>query len=368
MRVLSIVTLVSPSGEYGGPVRVALNQAAALAGRGHEVRVAGGQRGWDGAPPAVVDGVPTSLFPVRTVLPGTGFAGLAAPGLQRALPALTAGIDMVHVHVARDLVTLPVAAWLARHQIPYVLQTHGMIDASRNPLAAPLDALVTRKVLRRARRVFYLTSREQQDVTHVAGPGLTLEELPNGVPTATGSPGRAGSEVLYLARLAARKRPVMFVRMARLLLDRFPGASFRLVGPDGGEASAVAAAITAAQDPRISWEGPADPAVTGERMARASVYVLPSVDEPYPMSVLEAMALGLPVVVTDSCGLAPLVRVCGGGIVVDDSLEALTEAVAALLSDPDEATAMGLRGRRHVQEHLSMTEIARRLENAYSGG
>ena len=43
-------------------------------------------------------------------------------------------------------------------------------------------------------------------------------------------------------------------------------------------------------------------------MAAASVYVLPSVREPYPMSVLEAMSVGLPVVVSADCGLAPLVE------------------------------------------------------------
>ena len=365
MRILVLVTLISPTGEYGGPVRVALNQAAALAARGHDVLVAGGQRGWGAAPPMVVEGVRTTLFPVRTLLPGAGFAGLAAPGLLRALPALTREVDQVHVHVARDLVTLPAVAWLRRHGIPYVLQTHGMIDPSANPLSIPLDALVTRRALRGARRVFYLTPRERKDLERVAGPQLHLEELPNGVPVSPLAAGHARNEVLYLARLAVRKRPLIFVEMARRLLDRFPTTEFRLVGPDGGEGPAVRSALVAADDERISWEGPLEPALTIGRMRRAAVYVLPSVDEPYPMSVLEAMASGLPVVITETCGLAGLVRACGGGLVVDESLDALTEAVASLLADPEASLRMGTAGRDHVQRHLSMTAIAEQLEAAY---
>jgi glycosyltransferase involved in cell wall biosynthesis len=62
-------------------------------------------------------------------------------------------------------------------------------------------------------------------------------------------------------------------------------------------------------------------------MAAASVFVLPSVRETYPMSVLEAMSVGLPVVVTDDCGLAPLVDRTQCGVVTDPGARALAAAV-----------------------------------------
>ena len=94
----------------------------------------------------------------------------------------------------------------------------------------------------------------------------------------------------------ARKRPLVFVDMAKTLLDEGLDARFTLVGPDEGEGSALRTALK--DDPRISWEGALDPAEIPQRMAAASIYVLPSVREPYPMSVLEAMSVGLPVVVS----------------------------------------------------------------------
>ena len=76
-------------------------------------------------------------------------------------------------------------------------------------------------------------------------------------------------------------------------------------------------------------------------MSQAGVYVLPSIDEPYGMSVLEAMSVGLPVVITESCGLASLVRTTGSGVVTDPSLEGLVEGVRAIISDPAAARRMG---------------------------
>jgi glycosyltransferase involved in cell wall biosynthesis len=102
-----------------------------------------------------------------------------------------------------------------------------------------------------------------------------------------------------------------------------------------------------------------------ERMRRATVYVLPSVDEPYPMSVLEAMSVGLPVVVTDTCGLASFVRDHDAGLVTDDTVEGLADAVRTLLADPDRAAAMGARGGSAVRSERSMAAIAQRLETFY---
>jgi 2-polyprenyl-3-methyl-5-hydroxy-6-metoxy-1,4-benzoquinol methylase len=84
------------------------------------------------------------------VRPGAGFAGLGAPGLSGWFRRNRTDFEVVHIHFGRDLVVLPVALAARRHGIAYVLQTHGMVTPSDHPLAAPLDAVWTRKVLRHA--------------------------------------------------------------------------------------------------------------------------------------------------------------------------------------------------------------------------
>lgn len=368
LRILSVVTLVSPLGEYGGPLRVAVNQATALKELGHDVVIAGGVRGYEHEAPTSLGQVPAVLFPVTQLLPGTGFAGLAAPGLWRWFARHCGEFDVVHIHAARDLVTLPVARLAALKKVPYVLQTHGMIDPSSNPLARPLDALLTRPVLRRARSALHLTDVEAAGLVAVGGDRLRLVQLPNGVPLQDAGAAQVTVQVLYLARLAPRKRPLYFVEAAVQLSRRYPGTEFLMIGPDEGEGPAVREAIAAAAATgvSISWAGGVAPEETVQHMRRASIYVLPSVDEPYPMSVLEAMSLGLPVVVTDSCGLAGAIERTGAGLVVDDSLDALVSSVARMLDDAELRTAMGRSGRTHVREQLSMTSIARQLEALYS--
>ena len=317
MRIIHVLTLVTPDGEYGGPLRVALNQVAGLRAAGHEVILAAGAQGFGRDLPSRYAGVDVTLFPAYQALPGTGFAGLVSPGLTRFLHRWGATADVAHVHLARDLTGLPAALTLQSRGVPYVAQTHGMIDASDSPLAGPLDAVMTRRALRGARRVLGLTERELDDL-RVVDPSLTeLEVLHNGVPATSlrAAPAEGAPEVLYLARMAPRKRPVEFVRAAQVLARRHPLATFALVGPDEGEAERVLHLLAEDDaDGRIRYEGALPPAEALARMTRSAVYVLPAVDEPYGMTLVEAMSVGLPTVCVDDCGLAPLVRATGGAV------------------------------------------------------
>lgn len=364
MRVLSVVTLVTPTGAYGGPVRVAANQARALRERGHDVTVMAGSTGFGRTPPGDLDGVPVQLFGAHRLVPRTGFAGLAAPAMLRRLAQTVRRYDVVHVHLARDLVTLPAALLALAAGVPVVLQCHGMIDDSTARLARLADPLLTGRALSGAARILYLTPAERDALAGLLGNEATLQHLPNGVPAVDLVADPATPEVLYLARLAARKRPALFVHVADQLQHEFPDHRWRLVGPDEGEGPAVRAAI-ARTTADVVWEGPLAPAATSARMSRAGVLVLPSVDEPYPMAVLEAMSVGLPVIVTDSCGLAPLVAAAGAGLVTDEQPASLAAAVRQLLADPDRAAAMGATARQTARTDLGMESVAAQLEEVY---
>jgi glycosyltransferase involved in cell wall biosynthesis len=369
-HIAHVVTLLSPDGAYGGPVRVAVNQLTALAERGHDVTLFASHRGY-AEPPTNIDGVPVVSFPARTAIPGTGFAGLAAPALTRELRRRVDSFDVVHVHLARDLVTLPAARVVRRAGVPLFVQTHGMIDPSTNPLAGPLDAALTRPTLRAASAIFHLTDRERRDLLAVGAPETALVPLVNGVPDSgdLSAHPAASNEVLFLARLHRRKRPTAFVRAAIALADRFPEAEFTLVGPDEGEGAAVERLIDGSgHRARIRWEGPLAPEQTLNRMSRAAVYVLPSIDEPFPMSVLEAASLGLPVIVTDSCGLAEPVSSAGAGIVVDHSADSLIEALRHLVSDRDRRRRVGESARAMAVDRFSMDAVASSLMTRYAAG
>jgi glycosyltransferase involved in cell wall biosynthesis len=367
MKIVQVVTLVSPDGAYGGPVRVAQNQSMELAKLGHQVKVFAGARG-------EVDtsyfghGVSSRLFRALRIIPGTGFAGLAAPTMLPSLWQALKGADVVHLHLARDLVMLPAALLCLMRGIPFVVQTHGMIDESDKKLAKILDTLVTLRVLRASKRCFWLTPEEQKSLGALLGARHgNLERLVNGVPRADVAEDNETTsfEFLYLARLHKRKRPSVLVQAATLLAATIDKRmEVALVGPDEGEEPEVRRQIQASGSSGwIRLEGPLKPSSTLERMRRASVYVLPSIDEPFPMSVLEAMSVGVPVIVTDSCGLAPFIAESGAGIVCDSTVEGLSAALRRYVEEPGllaSAAAVEL-----TRDLFSMEGVTKQLEDVY---
>jgi glycosyltransferase involved in cell wall biosynthesis len=155
--------------------------------------------------------------------------------------------------------------------------------------------------------------------------------------------------------------------MAKALHLKYPAVRFAMVGPDGGEGPAVDAAIRqAGMGDALRWEGALSPEDTTARISRSAIYVLPSVDEPFPMSVLEALSLGKPVVVTDSCGLSAAITEAGAGTVIDSGMESLVSSVEHLLADSAYRNAVGGRAKILAEQKFSMKTIREQLELAYS--
>lgn len=370
LRVAHVVTLVTPTGAYGGPVRVATNVITELNRRGLRSVLWGGCAGF-ASPQDSVDAAPAALDSALVPPPRFGFAATVAPGVLLRIWRNRRDIDCLHIHLARDLVTMPAALLARMLRIPYLAQTHGMIAPKKSIVAQLFDTAFTRPALRNAKTIFYLTGYEKHQLLDVVPALRQLRRLGNGVPLVDGDTRRARAgasevEFLFLARLHQRKRPLTFVEAAAHLLDEGVEARFAIVGPDGGEEQSVHAAIEkSGWADRIWLEGPLAPEHTAERMSRSDVYVLPSVDEPYPMSVLEAMAVGLPVVITESCGLADAVWGGKAGHVVDESVAALTDALRRLAEDSRHRSDLGQNAARLVRQRFSMASVGDSLSAAY---
>ena len=373
MRVLQVVTLVSGVGAFGGPTRVAVNQCEALQARGHDTLLVGGSADLP-LSTSRMGAAPVRLFPTRHVAGSKPMAYLWSPSMLRWLWRHVGDFDVVHVHLARDGVALPAAIIARRRRRPYVVQSHCMVIPRSGIAQRAVDRLATRRVLRHAATVFALSTEEIGQLTAVLGAPRRIDLLPNGIalPLAEAVASlSSGPEFLFLARLHPRERAPVFVDAAATLLST-GSASFTLVGPDEGEGAAVSSAIAefAAHHPRradaLRWTGALAPEEISARMAAAYAYVLPSVDEPFPMTVLEAMAAGKPVIVTDSNGLAGIVGDYGAGIVVPgDSAQALVEAMQRLASEPTLAERMGRQALVAVREKFSIDAVADTLEDRY---
>lgn len=380
MRIAHVLTYVSADGAFGGPLAVLSEQTRELARRGHHVEVFAG---WDGEARFAPEGVDVHLFRARQLVPGAGFSGLVAPGLRRALLRRRGEFDVVHVHLARDLVTLPVAHALRRTGSGprLFLQPHGMVKPDGRLRARVFDRWV-RRVLRGATGTFALTETDAGRLRAVE-PQVRIIDLPNGVSLPpvderTGAERTAGArpEVLFLARLQPRKRVLLFAEAAHRLLATGVEADFVVVGPDEGDLEELERRVAAwGHGQRIRYEGAVPPGAGRDRMARADVYVLPSFSEPFPMSVLESLSVGTPTVISETCHIADRLGDAVATFPEPDSdadagaaAAALADTIGGLLRDGAARDALGVRGRRAIETGFSIARIGDLLDGYYAGG
>jgi glycosyltransferase involved in cell wall biosynthesis len=367
VHILQVVTLVSANGAYGGPVAVAVGQARALAELGHDVTLVAG---WDGRATLSVPKVNVQLFRARQAVPGTGFAGLCSPGVWKDVRRRAVDADVVHVHLGRDMVSLPAAFFAVKCKRPLVVQTHGMVRSDHRLKARAVDALITRRVLQHSAAQLVLTDDEQADAPLVAGRALNTVRVANGVAIPDLSArwdGTSMPEVVYCARLHKRKRPVSFVEMAAEFLEAGGVARFTMYGPDEGELSAVMEAIDAhGLASKVKYLGALAPADVLPRLSLAQAYVLPSVNEPFPMSLLEAMSLALPAVITDSTGVSAAFETSGAAEVTDGTPEAMAHALREVLASTSAWQGRSSRARQEIAENYRAEAVARQLQALYA--
>ena len=101
-------------------------------------------------------------------------------------------------------------------------------------------------------------------------------------------------------------------------------------------------------------------------LRRAAALVLPSYSENFGNVVLEAMAVGTPVVVTPEVGLAAEVERSGAGVVTSNDPPTLAAALRALLADPVRRAEMGRRGRAAVEARYTWEHVAVQMEELYA--
>jgi glycosyltransferase involved in cell wall biosynthesis len=163
---------------------------------------------------------------------------------------------------------------------------------------------------------------------------------------------------VFVGRLAQEKGLDTLVRAWVMVVKQLPDARLRLIGagPMESRLGQLADELSVLQS--IEFAG-ARSDVEAE-LRGASCFVLPSREEGLSMALLEAMALGMPVVVTDIPGNRTLVSDGETGLLSPvDKPEAMTEQIVRSLGGSPEIMKMAEQGRELVASRFSIEAVAR---------
>jgi glycosyltransferase involved in cell wall biosynthesis len=268
--------------------------------------------------------------------------------------------DLIHTHDPRSLIYGGPAARLAR--VPGLVHTwHG-----RNLQAAPRELYLVRWLSRLTQRLVAVSHEaanylRQQGIVPdrlcVVVNGIALERFPYRGPCQDGP-------LVTVARLSPEKDLDTLLKALALLRPDYPALHLDIAGdgPCREHLQRLAAALGLAN--AVRFHGLVRDVASF--LARGRLFVLPSLTEGMSLTLLEAMATGLPVVAT-SVGGNPEVVLDGqtGLLVPARQPEALAQALRRLLREPERLLQLGAAGRRHVEQCFDVRQTAAAYARLY---
>jgi glycosyltransferase involved in cell wall biosynthesis len=266
--------------------------------------------------------------------------------------------------------------------VPYLLRPHGTLDPflwrRHRWRKLVMELLFQNRVLRWAAALHYTADDEMTLAAPYAqgAPGIVV---PNGLDLGEyadlPAPGlfravhpQIGERkiVLFLSRLNFKKGLDLLVpAFARAARNR-PDLHLVIAGPDDGDRVATEARVAEEKiGERTTFVGMLDHRAKLACFRDSAMFVLPSYSENFGLAIVEAMACGLPVAISDRVNIWREIETAGAGLVAPPEIGAVARQIETLVDDPARAAAMGEKGRALVSERYSWAKIARDLETVY---
>jgi glycosyltransferase involved in cell wall biosynthesis len=281
--------------------------------------------------------------------------------------------DVVHIHALFSS-TSSAAAWVCnRKQVPFVIRPLGTLSPytfanKRRLLKRLYFRLLDMRALRHACAIQFTTSQEfrKTDRLRLATRNVVVP-IPYDLINIRQSKASEDPTILFLSRLHPVKGLELLLQAISVVRATLP--SVRLVvagaGDAGYESSVRARARKLQLDDVVTFAGFVEGAAKEALFEKASVFALLSHQENFGVAVAEALARGIPVIITEGVDLADDVRAYQSGYVVNRDVGHVANALVKLLSDALLRRTMGANGRRQVAELYAPSKVGLQLESLY---
>jgi glycosyltransferase involved in cell wall biosynthesis len=387
-RVLHVIETIAP--REGGPPRVVAGLAVAQRSMGIDAHILCGDGRslpdhlayWQ----AHVAGFPSENVHSIAARASTLLARAAA--LHGWLEAHVRNFDVVHIHQLWRLVPTVTANACRRLGTPYLIAPHTSLSqwalGQKKAKKTLARWLVWNRIFKGAAGFHALNDLEAAEIRECIGPsgppvfvvpnGVSLAEFPQtpvaSAPAAFGGllspPGGSTPFILFLARLHTMKGPDLLLDAFACLAREHPELQLVFAGPDFGMLDMLQRRVAELQlVDRIHVLGLVSGSDRLWLLENAACLCQPSRDEGFSLSILEAMACGRPVVISDRCKFPEVAR-HSAGVIVPLSVPALATALRLYTSDAARRASDGRSARLLVEQFYTWDIISRQADEMYA--
>jgi glycosyltransferase involved in cell wall biosynthesis len=390
MRILNVTQSYTPFFEFGGPPVKVKALAEGMAKKGHEVSVLTADWGVEARLRGLPNEPAAEPCPFGRRRKGNGVTAIYLPNwaryraaswnpaLGRYLRARLTDFDVVHIFGLYDLLGPRVAKECRARKIPYVVEPIGMfLPIVRNLwLKRMYHRLFGREMLAGASAIIVTSGPEREEV--LSG-GFAAEKVllrRNGVEIPASFPERGHFRealaipqkdklILFLGRLSQKKSPDLLLK-AFAALDPGLATHLTFAGPDESGMKARLEQMTTQRNltDRVHFSEALGSKAKWEAYVDADIFVLPSQNENFGNTAAEAVVAGTPVIVTENCGIAPLLAGTAALLVKHSEAE-LAAAMRQLLHD-NELFERLRKGCVVAVERLGWDQPLEQMESIYS--
>lgn len=394
MRILNVIRSLDPS--CGGPTSVIRGLVPAQSRAGHQVELVSTTAQAAGhykVPHVYIEQMRSDpcfagcdldmivAFGRRKPWSTLAFAPGASRWFRRRLADPRHRPDMVLIHGVFSHILSVAASECRRQRIPYIIAPFGSLDAGPLTMGSPrLKRLFTPLFLKRdVRHMAFMAvaSRYEQEQLPDWVPADRVRVIPHGVDLpsydreattaaflASHPLLRGHRIILCMSRIAPIKRIELLVEALGIVRSDVPEAMLVVAGPDHGGLKTVQATVERlALNQAVMFLGFVEGDAKQGLLASADMFALTSIHENFSIATIEAMAHGLPVLVTPGVAAHVFVDESGAGRTVGESPKAIAQGMKEILQS--NTKALGYKAQAYVKEHLSWGSVVRGMEEVY---
>ena len=384
MKILHVTPSYIPAWQYGGPIRSISEVCKTVVLQGIEVVVLTtnvnvfNELSVPLNESVFIDGVKVKYFQVQR----PRYYTFSWP-LSRALKNEVKKFDIVHIHGIFHWPMASASFYCRKYKIPYVVSPRGMLDPTclkHGAMKKYIYSLIfERRNLNGAAAIHFTAEEEKQQAVHfglkvpnfVVPNGIELKEfslLPPKGKFSEKHPETIGKQIiLFLGRLNWKKGLDLLSQAFSILAEKRNDVHLVVAGPDEDNYKSKIRNWISEEKVinNVTFTGMLVGQDKLEVLVDADIFCLPSYQENFGMAVVEAMACGLPIVISDQINIHKDITEAEAGIVVPCDTKGIALALLKLIENEGIGKEMGERGRRLVMKKYSQDKVAKQMVEIY---